>query len=418
MKFFHTADIHLGVENYGRIDSKTGIHSRLLDFAKNLDLMIDAAIAQQVDFFLFCGDAYKTAHPTPTQQKLFMNSLFRLYKANIPVVIVVGNHDHPLSFGKAHSLDVFSSLPLNGFFVFSKPEIQAVQTKSGPIHIVGIPWPLRNNLVTTETNRFKNNAELGMYISEKIGTIIQSFAQELDPSIPAILAGHLSVSTALYSGSEKTAIYGFDPVFLPSQLALEPFNYVALGHIHRYQNVNAKGTIPIVYPGSIERVDLGERHEEKGYCVVDIKKEKKHFVSSYDFITLPSRPMLSLEITLEKEGDQTQQLLDALEKQTLDGTILKITYHLPAGKADQVDINRIQQACNTAHHLVAIAPVHIQENKERRTTLKIDMDFTCMLTRYFQSKESLKDRQEELIKKTLLLDEELNRELDENPPTV
>ena len=73
IRFIHTADIHFGMENYGRIDPKTGIHSRLFDFEKALNFCIDYAIEQQVDFLLFAGDAYKTAHPTPTHQRLLMN---------------------------------------------------------------------------------------------------------------------------------------------------------------------------------------------------------------------------------------------------------------------------------------------------------------------------------------------------------
>ncbi len=52
--FIHTADIHFGMENYGKLDTKTGIHSRLLDFEKALNICVDRAIAERVDFFLFC----------------------------------------------------------------------------------------------------------------------------------------------------------------------------------------------------------------------------------------------------------------------------------------------------------------------------------------------------------------------------
>ncbi len=83
--FIHTADIHFGMENYGKIDAKTGIHSRLLDFERALNFCIDFAIEKNVDFFLFAGDAYKTANPSPTQQKLLMQCLLKLYKANIPI---------------------------------------------------------------------------------------------------------------------------------------------------------------------------------------------------------------------------------------------------------------------------------------------------------------------------------------------
>ena len=89
IKFFHTADIHFGVENYGRIDPSTGIHTRLLDFKKCLEFCVDQAIEQDIDFFMFSGDAYKTATPTPTQQKLFLQQLLRLNAHGIPVAIVI-----------------------------------------------------------------------------------------------------------------------------------------------------------------------------------------------------------------------------------------------------------------------------------------------------------------------------------------
>ncbi len=104
IRFIHTADIHFGMENYGRVDAATGIHTRLLDFHKALSFCIDTAINEKVDFFLFAGDAYKTPHPSQTQQRLLIQCFLRLYDAGIPVVIVVGNHDHPLSFGKANAL--------------------------------------------------------------------------------------------------------------------------------------------------------------------------------------------------------------------------------------------------------------------------------------------------------------------------
>ncbi len=121
IRFIHTADIHFGMENYGKIDPTTGIHTRLLDFQKALDFCIDYALKENVDFFLFSGDAYKTINPTPTQQRLLLKCFLRLQQANIPLVIIVGNHDNPLSFGKANTLDLFSDLPLSGFHVMAKP---------------------------------------------------------------------------------------------------------------------------------------------------------------------------------------------------------------------------------------------------------------------------------------------------------
>src|SRR3989338_5254504 len=176
IKFIHTADIHFGMENYGKIDTKTGIHSRLLDFEKALNFCIDYAIEEKVDFFLFAGDAYKTAHPTPTQQKLFMRCFLRLFKENIPAIIVIGNHDNPLSFGKANSLEIFGDLPLEGFHVIAQPELLKLETKNGLIQIVGIPWPTRNTLSLSAQHLTKSSDDITEYISQAVAVIIKDFA--------------------------------------------------------------------------------------------------------------------------------------------------------------------------------------------------------------------------------------------------
>jgi len=390
MRFYHTADIHFGVENYGRIDPKTGIHTRLLDFRDSLARVIDRAIQENIDFFLFSGDAYKTAHPTPTQQKLLVEQLLRLHASGIPVVIIVGNHDHPLSFGKANALDVFGYLPVEGFYVFSKPDLRIIQTKSGLVQIVGIPWPVRNNVVTNAAHHAKSHQEVAEYLSQQVGEIIRNFAQQADPTIPTVLAGHLTVSSGIFSGSEKCAIFGTDPIFLPSQLAIEPFDYVALGHLHRHQNLNPGGYPAVVYAGSIERVDFGERKEPKGFCAVTITHDSNNKNSkrtcTYEFIELPTRPMIQVEVVLKDGKDQTEQILEALEKHDLTAAIVKIIYHIPAEKTDRVDLFAIQRACVSAQYLVGIIPVYKPVTREKRASLTVAMDFSTLLDKYFDSK--------------------------------
>lgn len=409
IKIFHTADVHFGVENYGKIDAKTGIHTRLLDFNNALSECIDHALEENIDLFLLCGDAYKTPHPTPTQQKLLAQQMFRLYHAKIPVAIIVGNHDHPLSFGKANALDVFGYLPLDGFHVFSKPEARTIQTKNGPVNVVGIPWPTRNTLVANENHRFKDNAEVAQYLSGRVGEIIQALAKTLDPAIPNILAGHLTVSKGIFSGSEKCAIFGTDPVFLPSQLAIEPFDYVALGHLHRHQNVNQGGHPAIVYAGSIERIDFGERKENKGFCrvMIDIAKQGMERCT-FEFVEVKSRPMIQVDVTLDPAENQTDQIVKKLSEYQLDGAIVKIIYHIPLGHTDKVDLLEVQRACASAQYLAGIVPVHGVVTRQQRTQLKIDMDFKTLLTTYIAAKSELGDKKDILLTKAMALCDQLD----------
>ena len=399
IKFFHTADLHLGVENYGKVDSKTGLHSRLLDFKNSIEQCIDLAIEQKIDFFLFCGDAYKTAFPTPTHQKILMKLLFKLSKNNIPIIAVVGNHDHPLSFGKVNSLDILSELPIDGFHVFSKPDVLKLETKSGPVQIVGIPWPTRNNLVASKDHHLKSSEQITAFLSQAVSNIIKTLSEQLDASVPAVLAGHMTVGTGVFSGSEKCAVFGNDPVFLPSQLAIEPFDYVALGHLHRHQSLNSSLYPPVVYSGSIERIDFGERKENKGFCSVCIDEKKDADRCSFEFMQLNSRPMIQIEVMLKPEGDQTEQVLTEIDKHDLNDAIVKIIYHVPVGKEDKVDLQQIQLACTKAMHLVSITPVRKPQAREKRASLKVDMNLDTLLEKYFQTKDYSPEKKSNLLQK-------------------
>lgn len=402
IRFIHTADIHFGMENYGKIDPQTGIHSRLLDFKKSFDTCVKYAIANNVDLFVFAGDAYKTAHPSPTQQKLLMQSFIQLYQAHIPVVIVVGNHDNPLSFGKANALDIFAHLPIDGFYVCAKPESFIIQTKSGPVQIVGIPWPNRHYLALNAAHALSSATELTQHISQTLAHIIQNFAQKLDPSLPAILVGHLTVSSGIFSGSEKRAVYGNDPILLPSQLALTPFDYVALGHLHRFQNVNPDGKIPIVYSGSIDRIDFGERKETKGFCDVTIHEKQN---TTFKHIEIKTRPFIQIDVTLNELEDQTEQILTTLKKHQVTDAIVKITYEIPTTSTDSVDVKRIQKHCNDAMHIVGIIPIRSIQTRAHRDLLKQEMNLETLLHTYFDADERLKKRASILTQKALNLDE-------------
>lgn len=399
--FIHTADIHFGMENYGKIDPQTGIHSRLLDFAKALDFCIDYAIEQSVDFFLFAGDAYKTHHPSQTQQKMLLQCFLRLHKANIPVVIVIGNHDNPLSFGKANALDVFGQLPLDGFYVFSKPGTITLKTKNGSVNIVGIPWPTRNTIAIADKHLLKTTSQLTEYISHAVANIITDIAEKLEPDVPAVLVSHMTVSTGIFSGSEKRAIYGNDPMLLPSQLALQAFDYVALGHLHRHQNLNPHGYPAVVYSGSIERIDFGERKEEKGFCFVSIPQKGK---AIYEFIKVPTRPFIQIDVHLKADIPQTEQIIEAIAKHDLTDAIVKIVYHIPPEKKESINLKNIERACEKAFSLIGIIPVRPAQMRERRAgALNITMELPQLLGAYFDTKAEMKEQKNALIEKALFL---------------
>ena len=103
IKVVHFADVHLGVDNYGRLDPGTGLFTRLSDFLRAIDQVIEAACIQEADLVIFGGDAYKTRDPSPTYQREFARRIRRLSQAGLPTVLLAGNHDVPNAVGRAHT---------------------------------------------------------------------------------------------------------------------------------------------------------------------------------------------------------------------------------------------------------------------------------------------------------------------------
>src|SRR5436305_10214186 len=110
MKIVHFADLHIGVENYSRLDPDTGLPSRLLDFLAAFDELVECAIGEQADLVIFAGDAYKSREPSQTHQREFAKRVRRLTQGGIPVFLLVGNHDLPNAISRASALEIFQTL--------------------------------------------------------------------------------------------------------------------------------------------------------------------------------------------------------------------------------------------------------------------------------------------------------------------
>ena len=110
MRILHFSDLHIGVENYGRIDLETGLSTRLGDFLDSLDQVVEFALNEGVDLVLLAGDAYKGRDPTQTHQREFAKRLNRLSQAGIPTFLLVGNHDLPAASSRATAVDIFPTL--------------------------------------------------------------------------------------------------------------------------------------------------------------------------------------------------------------------------------------------------------------------------------------------------------------------
>ena len=309
LRIAHLADTHIGMENYGRLNPETGLNQRLHDFLNSLDQAIDGAIQSNVDVAVFAGDIYKTRDPTPTHQREFARRINRLAQAGIKSVIVAGNHDIPLSAGRATSVDIFRALEVPSVTVARTLATHVVQTQhAGPVQVIAFPWAVRS-LVLAQPE-FKNHsiADLNQAMIDLTRDRLRVEAEALDPSLPAIVVGHAHLFGARI-GSERMLTMGADPMYDLQTFALPNVDYVALGHIHKHQALSYASP-QVVYAGSIDRVDFGEQNEEKGWVYVEIGEKGK---ADWDFRKVQARPFLTIDAIVDSDN-ATEDVVRAIAR--------------------------------------------------------------------------------------------------------
>jgi len=286
------------VETYGHIDAETGLSSRFNDFLCSFDKLVDYAIDKKADLAIFCGDAYKSRDPSQTQQREFAKRIKRLAECGIPVFLLVGNHDLPNAMGRATTTEIFDTLGIENVFVAGKPGLYKIPTPSGVIQIVALPWLKRSNVVGKEDAKTLDFAQLNQRMQEILSDIIDKLSAELDPAFPAVLAAHVWVQWARV-GSEDTMSIGQEHMLLVSSVAKPAFDYVALGHIHRHQVLNENP--PVVYSGSLERLDFGDEDDEKGFYVVEIEHTAQKRWTAFEFRGVSGRRFLRINVDIAPE---------------------------------------------------------------------------------------------------------------------
>jgi exonuclease SbcD len=325
----HFADAHIDMANYGRHDPESGLPMRVIDFLKSLDMIVDTAIEEKVDLVLFAGDAYKDRNPAPTFQREWGRRIIRLSKAGIPTVLLVGNHDLSPALGRAHAIEEFNTLEVPHVYVVSQPTFLMPGDIDGvPVQIMALPWISRSGLLAhlglrpAATQPGQVYEELELRLTE----LVDTWFEEIDPDLPVILTAHASVQGAKY-GAERTVMLGGDLV-LPGSLVRDPrLDYVALGHIHKPQNLNQDAHPPVIYPGSIERVDFGEVTDDKFFVVANVERGK----TDVEWRQLTGiRPFVDRSLVLESKDDIEHRLHDALPPQDqLAGAIVRLTVAYP-----------------------------------------------------------------------------------------
>jgi exonuclease SbcD len=361
LKIAHLADTHIGMENYGRTNPDTGLNQRLHDFLKSLDQAIDGAIACNVDLVVFAGDIYKTRDPTPTHQREFAKRVHRLSTAGIQTVIVAGNHDIPLSSGRATSVDIFRALEIPSVIVARSMGTHVVQTQSGPVQIIAFPWTVRSAVLAQA--EFKNHtiAELNQTMIDLNRAKLRTEAEALDPDLPSIVVGHAHLFGARI-GSERLLTMGADPMFDLQTFDLPGIDFVALGHIHKHQALSYASP-QIVYAGSIDRVDFGEQDEDKGWVYAELAAKGK---TEWEFRKVTARPFLTIEAVVESDN-ATEDVIRAIARQAdkLENAVVRLRIDVPPERVSELRDDDIRVQLKSAYYVAPVERTTRQRPRSR-----------------------------------------------------
>ena len=366
MRIIHFSDLHIGVENYGRIDPETGLSTRLLDFLSTLDELVEYALSSDVDLVLLAGDAYKGRDPSQTQQREFARRLARLSSAGIPVFLLVGNHDLPLAQGRANAVEIFRTLEVSELHVGEELQTYTVSSRKGPLQILAVPWPKRSGLFSREDSRGMTIQEARERIEDIFTRGIQHEVERLDPTLPAVLAGHVTINGAT-TGSERSMMLGQDHALFPSAVHKPELDYVALGHIHKHQIL--RDSPMVVYSGSLQRVDFSEEADTKGFCVVELDPSAPQGKRMVDFKFQPvnARPFLTIEArVLAGDADPTASVIRAIMRRHVAGAIVRLRVFLPAEQDVQLREAEVRDALGAAHYVASITR---EVERDRRTRI-------------------------------------------------
>jgi exonuclease SbcD len=397
IRVLHFADVHIGMENYGKTDPATGLSTRVTDFLHRMDEMIEYARQHEVDLAIFAGDAFKTRSPNPTYQREFAHRIRDLSRL-CPVVLLVGNHDLPPTLLKASSIEIYQTLDVPNVRVAAEYEVFTVETKRGPVVVGAAPYPVRSRLLEDESVAGMTIAQIDAHLQDQLTRILDDMAEQADQhDLPRLLTGHFTVSGAVV-GSERSIMLGRDVSVLLSSLADRRWDYVALGHVHKHQNLThgRPAVPPVVYSGSMERIDFGEEGDPKGFCWVELGR----LDTNWQFVQLENaRPFVTLQADLRSAANPTEAVLKLIKKHRLTGAVVRLIVDLMPETEVTFNETVIRDELRRAgvYQMAAVRKQIEQVTRARLGGNPEGLTAPELLDRYLLSKEIALERRAELL---------------------
>ena len=328
MKLIHLPDLHIGkrVNEFSMLEDQEYVLIKILNIVDK----------ENADAVIIAGDVYDKSVPSSEAVTLFDNFLYKLSSRKLKTFVLSGNHDSPerIAFG-AKLMDrsgVYMSPVYDG-----KIKPIEMEDEFGRLTISMLPF-----IKPAHVRRFFPGEEISSY-NEAIKVAVDNI--KITKSERNILVSHQFVTGAVRSESEDVSVGGLDNV---DASIFGNFDYVALGHIHKPQQISREtlrycGT-PLKYSfseakdiKSVTVVELGEKCNVKIITVPLIpKRDLREIKGTYNEVTLKSNYENTntddyIHITLTDETD----IPDAISKlRVIYPNLMKLDYDNTRTRSD------------------------------------------------------------------------------------
>ena len=250
MRFLHLADLHIGkrVNGFSMIEDQKFVFEQVYNVIEN----------EKIDGIIMAGDIYDKPVPSAEAVKLFDEMLTRLVSINLPIFVISGNHDSAerIGFGSdiLSAAKVYMSRVYNG-------NLQKIELEDdyGKINVYLLPF-----IKPATVKNIYKEAEIKDY-DDALEYVLSQ--EKIDETKRNVIVSHQFVTGAMRSESEEVSVGGLDNVSVENY---EAFDYVALGHIHRAQQMGRESAR---YAGTLLKYSFSEEKHNKSMTIVDLKEK-------------------------------------------------------------------------------------------------------------------------------------------------
>ena len=267
MRFLHLADLHIGkrVNGFSMIEDQKFVFEQVYNVIEN----------ENIDGIIMAGDIYDKPVPSAEAVKLFDEMLTRLVSINLPIFVISGNHDSAerIGFGSdiLSAAKVYMSRVYNG-------NLQKIELEDdyGKINVYLLPF-----IKPATVKNIYKEAEIKDY-DDALEYVLSQ--EKIDETKRNVIVSHQFVTGAMRSESEEVSVGGLDNVSVENY---EAFDYVALGHIHRAQQMGRESAR---YAGTLLKYSFSEEKHNKSMTIVDLKEK-----GNIEIKEIPVKPLHDLK---------------------------------------------------------------------------------------------------------------------------